>query len=196
MAKGKQSLAETIDPSKIVDTGEEGGDIPFFLIDNTYGVSADKYGFNLVERKKMTRAVKDDKGNITGGEIYYMWQFSKSANEFEDTLIAYAKLTERKLMSKLVKCQDFRELVKIRLQIQRTINNSFKIDGINKDLLSACNTIQGHEELKIKIEEVNKLADTAEETFNNFIEDVKEKRKIIVQEMPKEKKHRTPKESE
>jgi hypothetical protein len=190
MAKGKQSLIETIDQSKIIDTKEEAGDIPFWLIDENYGVSADKYGFNLVERKKMTRAVKNEKGDITSGEIYYMWQFCKSADSFEDGLIAYTKVTERKLMHQLVKCQDFRKLIAIRLQIQKTINNSFKLNGINSNLLDACNTIQGHEELKIKIDEVNKLANEAEEHFNNLIETIKEKRKIIVQEMPKEKKHR------
>jgi hypothetical protein len=119
-----------------------------------------------------------------------MWQFCKSADSFEDGLIAYTKVTERKLMHQLVKCQDFRKLIAIRLQIQKTINNSFKLNGINSNLLDACNTIQGHEELKIKIDEVNKLANEAEEHFNNLIETIKEKRKIIVQEMPKEKKHR------
>lgn len=190
MARGRQSLKETIDPSKIIKTYEETGDIPFWLIDKNYGVSADKYGFNLVERKEMTRAVKDEDGNVSGGEIYYAWQFCKSAESFEDGLIAYTKVTECKLMGKLIKCQDFRKLVAIRLQILKTINESFKLDGINSNLLDACNTIQGHEELKIKLEEVNKLADDATKTFDNFIEMIKEKRKIIVQEMPKEKKHR------
>ena len=189
MARGKQSLKETLDPSLITKTDIEEGDIPFFLIENGYGVSVDKYGYNLVERKEMTRSVKDEKGNVVGGETYYTWNFSKSAGSFEDALLAYTRVTERKLMSKLVKCADFRKLVAIRLQIQNTINNAFKIDGINSTLLDACNTIQGHEDLKVKITEVNKLADNATEQFNNLIDTIKEKRKIIVQEMPKEKKH-------
>lgn len=196
MAKGKQSLKETLDESQLVKTDEETGDVPFFLIDSNYGVSVDKYGYSLVERKEMTRSVKDESGTVIGGEIYYQWTFSKSANSFEDALIAYTKVTERKLMGKLVKCKDFKELVKIRLQIQKTINNSFKIDGINAGLLNACNTIQGHEDLKIKISEVNKLADDATEQFNNLIDTIKEKRKIIVHEMPKENKHKIKEETE
>ena len=190
MARGKQSLKDKLNESLIIKTDEEIGDIPFWLIDENYGVSVDKYGYSLVEKKEMTRGVKDDAGNIVGGETYYTWQFCKSASSFEDGLLAYTRVTERKLMSKLVKCQDFRMLVAIRLQIQKTINNSFKINGINSELLDACNTIQGHEDLKIKIAEVNKLADDTTEQFNDLIDTIKEKRKIIVQEMPKEKKHK------
>jgi hypothetical protein len=187
--KGKQSLKETLDPSLIIKTDEEVGDIPFWLIDLNYGVSVDKYGFCLVERKEMTRSIKDESDNVTGGEIYYAWQFCKSADSFEDALLAYTRVTERKLMSKLVKCQDFKVLVAIRLQIQKTINNSFKLDGINSNLLDACETIQGHEELKIKLNEVNQMTDKVTDTYNEFIDFIKEKRKIIVQEMPKQKKH-------
>lgn len=185
----KQSLKEKYGIDNIKKTNDEENK-PFWIIDETYGVSADNYGYSLVERKEMVREIKDEKGEGVGAESYYSWSFCKSANSFEDALLAYTRVTERKLMSKLVKCKDFRELVSIRLQIQKTINNSFKINGVNSELLDACNTIQGHEDLKIKLSEVNKLADEATKSFNELIESIKEKRKIIVQEMPKEKKHR------
>jgi len=62
--KGKQSLKDTLDASLITKTDIEEGDIPFYLIEPNYGVSADKYGYNLIERKEMTRGVKDESGNI------------------------------------------------------------------------------------------------------------------------------------
>lgn len=189
--KGKQSLKELLDESQLTQTDEETGTIPFWIIDDTYGVAVNQYEFSLVERKEMTRSIKDESGNIAGGEIYYTWQFCKSASSFEDALITYCKVTERKLLTKLVKCKDFREIVKIRLQIQKTINDSFKIDGINKDLLSACNTIESHQELDIKITETNKLINDVTKQANDFIEFIKEKQTIIVNRTEnKPKKHR------
>jgi len=189
--KGKQSLKEILNESQLTQTDEETGTIPFWIIDDTMGVAVNQYEFSLVERKEMTRSIKDENGNITGGEIYYIWQFCKSASSFEDALITYCKVTERKLLAKLVKCKDFREIVKIRLQIQKTINDSFKIDGINKDLLSACNTIESHQELDVKIAETNKLIDDVIKQANDFIEFIKEKQTIIVNRTEnKPKKHR------
>lgn len=195
MAKGKQSLKETLDESQIVQTDEETGSIPFWLIDDTYGISVDQYSFYLVEKKELTRAVKDEKGNIVGGETYIAWQFCKTANSFEDALLTYCKVTERKLFSKLVKCKDFRELVKIRLQIQKTINDSFKLDGINKELLGACETIEAHQELELRAKEMSKLFDKASVEYEKFMEFLREKTTIIVQRT-EPKKHRMPKEEE
>lgn len=195
MAKGKQSLKETLSPEKIIKTDEEVGSIPFWLINDTYGVAVDAYEYSLVEKKEMTRSVKDDSGQIIGGEIYYSWTYCKSASSFEDALLVYSQVTERKLMGKLVKSKDFRELVKIRLQIQKTINNSFKIEGLNQNVLNACNTIESHKDLEVKINEVSKLIELTTTKANDFIDFIKEKHTIIVQRT-ESKKHRTPKEDE
>jgi hypothetical protein len=193
--KGKQSAIANLDDSQINQVDEESGKVPFFLIDKDYGVTVNQYGFELVERTDGKRYSKDDKGEVTGCEIYDKWIFCKSASGFEDAILAYSQVTERKLMSKLVKCKDFRKLVEIRLRILKTINNAFKIDGVNKDLLSACNTIESHQELEIRIKEMNKMFDAASIKFDNFMEFIKEKQAIIVKRT-EPKKHRTPKEEE
>ena len=180
MAKGKQSLKEKLGEDLITQTDEESGNIPFFLIDDNYGVAVNPMEYLLVERKEKTRSIKDDTGNVIGGETYYSWEFCRGSDTFETSLINYTKLTERKLLSTLVKCKDFRILVKIRLQIQKTINDAFKIDGLNKELLNACTTIESPEELNLKMKEMMKLMDDAQIKYDDFIEFLKEKQRIVV----------------
>ena len=190
MAKGKQALKDILPEELIVRTDEE-VNVPFWIIDDNYGITVNQYGYELVERKEMMRSVRDEVGNLVSGEVYTTWVFSKSASSFEQAILTYCD----KLMSKLVKCKDFRELVKIRLQIQNTVNNSFKIDGLNRDVLSACQTIDAHEELKLKLDEINDLSDKATRQFDDFMEFVKEKRQIIVKNT-EGKKHRMPLEND
>ena len=58
MAKAK--LIDTVDPSKIIVTNKEEGAIPFFIIDDRYGVAVNQYSYMLVVKKNAYRTITSD----------------------------------------------------------------------------------------------------------------------------------------
>ena len=57
---------------KIIISDEETGSLPFFLIDDDYGISGNMYDYALVVKKKANRAAtKDDCENYEGMYIQY-----------------------------------------------------------------------------------------------------------------------------
>ena len=63
--KGKQSLAETVDDSEIVDSGEVVAE-PNILIDDEYGISGNSRDYALVVKKIAHRTGKVEDGENEG----------------------------------------------------------------------------------------------------------------------------------
>lgn len=52
MARGKPNLAANVNENNIINTNEHTGSVPFFIIDDEYGIAADEYCYALCIGKK------------------------------------------------------------------------------------------------------------------------------------------------
>lgn len=172
---------------------------PNILIDNYVGVSIDKDGnWELFQVKqttvsedniKSTTNVYEDKYKI--GDTYQEWvSMGKYLGSYESAVEYYSNLKFNNEVSKLKYCIDIKELVKIRKDIHDGLNNFMIKNTIPEVAKQINNVTKDVYEISNKVKELKPIINEAELESNKTIELAKEKRKIIVQEMPKEKKHR------
>lgn len=187
IAKRGRSLLNNDLPVKETDIEE--GNIPFFLIDDEYGVTADNYCYMLCYKKKMNRSVKNEDDVITHIESYYNWTPLKYTNTFQSIIECYMTIKERKLSSRLVKNKDYKEFINIQNEIKDIISKAFDTNGVNKEFVSFCDLIDHKEKLLQEIEELSALKDKVVDMANDLLNIIKKKRKIIINET-EGKKHR------
>lgn len=184
----KETLASTVDPSEIVDLGEE-VNIPNYLIDETYGVLLDEYGSTLVERKISYRTGKESDGENEGKVIQYIsWTPVKThiyGRTIFDAFDNYAKYVTGRKMKELNRCTNFDEVKQIYLDTQSTIRKALKSTEFTSDVKTQATLIDEIAELKAKLKEVNGVLAEADELRDL----IKSKRRIIIGET-EPKKHR------
>lgn len=180
MPRGKKSI---IDESNlpVINTDEETGTIPFFLIDETYGVACDQYGYMLCKKKSANKTIKDEEGNLDHIESYYTWTPFKYTGTFESIIKCYIEQKERGLNKRLVKQKDFKKLLEIREEIYSIVYKAFNTNGINKEFLSVSNLLDQKVELENEIKNVIELKNNLTKQCNELEKLIKEKRKIIVE---------------
>lgn len=190
MAKGfgRVSLTESTDLD-VIETGIEEGCIPFFLIEENYGVSVDDLCYKLCERRKANRTIKDENGNPDHVETYFLWTAFKYLSSFKQSIECYCKIKERKLNARKVKNADYKELINTQNEIKRIVAKALKTDGVNKEFVSFCDLTDKKEELLREIEEVRALKKTLNDESESLINLIKEKRRIIISST-EPKKHR------
>ena len=134
--KGKQSLADTVDESEIIESGEELGSINY-LIDEDYAIRGNTGDFALMVRKIANRVGTEKDGENEGKVIQYeKWDvvkpFSYGGTPFK-VLENYADHINLKKFKKLDKCNDFGEVKKIYLDTQATIRKALREWSMAKD---------------------------------------------------------------
>jgi hypothetical protein len=190
MARGKQSLAELAAPEDVIETNEVTGSIPFFLIDDEYGISAGYGDYSLVIKKKASRKGKEEDGeNKDKVYTYTNWVELKYVSTVEGIIETYATIKERNLNRKLIKSTNIQDIVKNKQEVKDKIYKALRVDIIDNQVKECCNLLDTSQFLKQQITEVKavlteykKLIAEADHTF-------KEGKKIIVENMPKTKKH-------
>ena len=183
--KGKQSLAETVDDSEIVDSGEVVAE-PNILIDDEYGISGGYRDYALVVKKIAHRTGKVEDGENEGKVIRYTkWEDVSYAGTIFECLRSYQDITNLTKIKALKNCKDYLEIEKIYKETNAKINQFLKHQDMSKetkDAISLIDTInQLHNELN-KAKEVIKDA-------NDFKAWIKEKRQILISDT-EPKKHR------
>ena len=190
----KETLASTVDPSDIIDLGEE-VNIPNYLIDETYGVLLDEYSSTLVERKIAYRTGKETDGVNDKKVIQYIaWTPVKThiyGRTIFDAFENYAKYVTGHKMKELSRCTNFDSVKQIYLDTQSTIRKAMKSTQFSSDIVEHGTLINEIAELKAKLALINDVFKDADE----LKELIKEKRKIII-DATEPKKHRTKKEEE
>lgn len=192
----KETLLSTVDPSKVVDLGEE-INIPNFQIDETYGIVLDEFDSTLVERKIAHRTGKEADGVNEGKVIRYIaWTPVKAhiyGRDIFGALENYSKYVTAKKISELKKCTNFNEVKQIYLDTQSTIRQALESSQLADDIKQKATLVR-------EIEEVKGMMSDARKVFGEIAELrqlVKDSRKIIVSDMEnKPKQHRIPKEKE
>lgn len=192
MARGKKSLLETSD-LPVVYTDEEKGQIPYFLIDDEWGVSCDERQEILVKKKIANKTVKDENGENEHIEQYTMWDSICYPSTFTDAINSYVKKKSRSMKSKIYKSSDYKDILNVQNEIKSIVAKSLDTNGVNKNFLSITSIINERQKIE---EELQMLRDVKEQVNNEcekLMELIKEKRSIIIKNT-EPKKHRMPKE--
>jgi hypothetical protein len=145
------------------------------------------------ENIKTTTKIYESKYKI--GDTYQEWfSMGKYLRSFESAVEYYSNLKFNNEVSQLRYCADVKELVKIRQRIYDDLNNFMiknAVPEVAKQISRATKELQ---EITKLANEMKLLTTEATNVCNSTISLMKEKNKIIVDAMPKQKKHRDIKE--
>jgi len=125
MARGKPSLASTVDPNEIVYSGEELGNPPNFLLkdengNETLGIVINQYGYNLVTLKDNYRNDKNEEGKDIVVH-YKKWEEFAYLGSFEAAYMHYIKFLYKKKDAQLKKARDLKEIVRNREEVKKMV---------------------------------------------------------------------------
>lgn len=179
MPRGKKTIADETE-LKIIETENEEGTIPFFIIDDEFGIACDQYCYMLCRKKRANKTVKDENGQPTHIESYWMWTSYRYTNSFESIMNTYVSQKERDINKKLVKEKDFKNIIKTYKDIQEIIKNAFNIESLNKDFLSCSALIDQRAKLEGEIKRVEEVKDKLIKECDELEKLIKEKRKIVI----------------
>jgi hypothetical protein len=141
------------------------------------------------ENIKSTTTQYGDKYKI--GDTYQEWiSMEKYLDSPLEAAKCYAKMIGNNEISKLAYCKDINKLVEISNKINKTLEEfaiNYTVPEVTKQLSKAHDALINIQK-EIKAYEDTKLQITSE--CNELLELIRNNRKIIVDNMPKEKKHR------
>lgn len=185
-------MLETIDEKDIIVTDEEVGNIPYFLIEDEYGVATGYDCDVLVIKKIAGRRGKAENGENPDKVYQYIkWEELKYLDSFEEAVETYEKVKERKLNSNLIKSQELQELINIRLSIQNDIRQALQIKSTDSQIKRVCNLTDTIKELKEQVREVKQGLAELNKLKDETMHDIKEARKIIVErDKPKQRRYK------
>lgn len=190
----KQTLADTVDESEIVDLGEVENE-PNILIDDDFGITGKYLDYALVQRKVAHKTGKEEDG-INNGKVirYTKWEDCKYSGDIFGCLRMYQKISNLNKISKLKSCKDFKVIEDIFKSTDDTINKFFKGYGdMSNQQQEMAGLIDMVNLLKLRIKESNKVFDAVQELH----ELVKAKRKIVINDTePKKVRYKQAKEEE
>lgn len=164
----------------IEETDIEEGTLPFFLIDDEYGIACDQYCYMLCKKKRANRTVKDEDGKPNHIESYWSWTPFKYTGTFQSIMETYVEQKERGLNKRIVKSKDFKQILETYNKIHKIISNSLDVEGLNKSFMSVTSLLDQKEKLLQEISEVHELKEDLLKEYNELQTLIKEKRKIIV----------------
>jgi len=195
MRRGKRNLLETTD-LPIIETTIEEGTIPYFIIDDKYGIACDDKCEMICRKKKSNRTIKDEEGNPIYIETYYVWESFCYVGTFSECINRYLLIKDRDIKKeRLVKTKDYGKLIEIQNEIKCIVSKALDTNGVNSQFLSATSIIDDKAKLKEELDCVNSLKEDIEKEYKSFMEMIKDKRKIIIKNT-EPTKHRTKKEEE
>ena len=181
MPRGRKKVIVEETELPIIDTDDEAGNIPFFLIDEEFGISCDQYGYMLCRKKRANRTIKNEEGNDDHIETYWMWTAYKYTSTFESIMNCYVKQKERDLNKKLIKEKDFKAILEHYKQIHQIIKNALSVEGLNKDFISMSSLIDQRKKLEDEIKDVETYKNSLKQKCDELQEAIKEARKIVVE---------------
>lgn len=139
---------------------------------------------------KSTTTVYKDKYKI--GDTYQEWiSMGKYLGSYESAVEYYSNLKFNNEVSQLRYCEDAKELTKIRQRIHDGLNNFMiknTVPEVAKQINKATNELY---EISKLAKEMKLLVSETTNVCNDTINLMKEKKKIIVENMPKHKKTKT-----
>lgn len=193
MAKGKKSLLETTD-LPIIETDIEEGLIPYFLIEDDWGINCDERNEILVRKRIASRTIKDENDVEDHIEQYVVWEAETYSNTFTHTIECYINKKNKEEKSKLIKSKDYKELISIQNEIKSNISKALDFNGINKEFLSITSILDERAKIEEELKLLRETKKQIEIETDKLLQLIKEKRSIIISNT-EQKKHRIKKEN-
>lgn len=188
MAKGKKSLLETTD-LPIIETDIEEGLIPYFLIEDEWGINCDERNEILVRKRIASRTIKDENDVENHIEQYVVWEAETYSNTFTHTIECYINKKDKGEKSKLIKSKDYKDLISIQNEIKSNISKALDFNGINKEFLSITSILDERAEIEEELKLLREAKKQIEIETDKLLQLIKEKRSIIISNT-EQKKHR------
>ena len=189
--KGKQSLADTVDESEIIESGEITSE-PNILIDDEWGIRGGYRDYALVTKKIAHRTGKEEDGENCGKVIRYTkWEDINYAPTVFKCLQNYFDYVNLSKFKQLKFESNFNKVTEIYESTQSDIRKCLKEISLSK-ATTLCGEL---------IDEIDKLRSELDESravikeINDFREEFKKSRQILIKDT-EPKKHRTQKEKE
>jgi hypothetical protein len=193
MAKGKKSLLETTD-LPIIETDIEEGLIPYFLIEDEWGINCDERNEILVRKRTASRTIKDENDVEDHIEQYIVWEAETYSNTFTHTIECYINKKGKEEKSKLIKSKDYKDLISIQNEIKSNISKALDFNGINKEFLSITSILDERAKIEEELKLLRETKKQIEIETDKLLQLIKEKRSIIISNT-EQKKHRIKKEN-
>lgn len=188
--KGKLSLLDTTPPEDIIYTDEETGIMPFFLIEDDWGIACDQYCYKLVNKKQASKTGKEENGEDPEKVYsYFRWDDIKYASNIEGIIDCYIGVKEKLLHAQYIKQKDVQTLINIRLQIKAIIEKAFGVDALTEQIKVASGLVESSQKLKSKIDTVKENLHEVVDVKNKTIEEIK-KVKMAFMDRERPKTHR------
>lgn len=188
MAKGKKSLLETTD-LPIIETDIEEGLIPYFLIEDEWGINCDERNEILVRKRIASRTIKDENDVEDHIEQYAVWEAETYSNTFTHTIECYINKKGKEKKSKLIKSKDYKDLISIQNEIKSNISKALDFNGINKEFLSITSILDERAKIEEELKLLRETKKQIEIETDKLLQLIKEKRSIIISNT-EQKKHR------
>ncbi len=189
---------------KFVERNEnvpEEGKIPNFIFDNILGISiADVRCMEIVRLKNVLVSADNitsiskiygDKYQI--GDEFQEWGSLYGTVGCYPSTLTYALTKIKDILinneiSKLKKETDFTKFYQLIGSINKKIEECLRIDVMPKGIEQAEKTIQGVRTNLKRLEEIDEMYNTAQKEFDDFMAELKERRKILIKETTQKKK--------
>lgn len=181
MPRGKKNLLETTN-LPIIKTNTEEGKIPYFIIDNEWGIACDDRNEILVHKNPANKTIKNDQGEDDHIEQYYMWTIDCYPSNVTNALEIYADRKGKEAKSKLLRSKDYNDLLRINRDIQQTIDKALDSEGVNQSYLAVTSILDERSKLEEELNRLRELTNIVEDKSNHLLELIKEKQTIIISE--------------
>ena len=173
----RKNLLENIEPEKIIDEGREEGQIPFFVIDEEYGVAVNDLCYMVVCAKKRNKTVE---GGFVEKLIFY--EPVSYVSTFAQAIESYVSIKEKKLNRKLLKSKDLTEIKNNQEEIKMIIKKALSTNGINRKMFDTVELVQAKEDIIKDMDDLKKQKERMLRMFNELESLIKEKRRIIIKQ--------------
>jgi hypothetical protein len=188
MPRGKKKTSEILE-LPIIETTNEEGQIPYFIIDDEWGISCDERQEILVRKKLATKTIKNEEELADHIETYYLWTSNSYLRTFTEALETYYMKTDRIKKNNIKKSTNINDLIDIQKEIYELINKALCFNGINKTFLSSIDILNEKAQLKETLTDIKNLKTQIETESEKLMQLIREKRSIIVKNT-EPKKHR------
>lgn len=193
MPRGRKKATELNDLPTVITDNEE-GTIPYFVLDNEWGVACDERQEMLVHKRLANKTIKNENGEEDHIEQYSMWDAVCYCNSFSHVIQRYYDRVGKLEKKKLIKSTNFDELTNIYNNINKTISDAFSSTGINKEFLSISSILDDKARLKEELLSLKETQEQVEKETDKLLQLIKDKTSIIISRT-EPTKHRVKKEN-
>lgn len=200
MARGKQkgvvSLKDTVPDSEIVRKGEVRNEPNYIFPDGNFGITGKYADYSLVTKRIAYRTGTEDDKEDCGKVIEYtVWEdYPCYMSTIEGIFKSYAKINNLSEFKRKKLMTEMNELVNIHRSTDDKITKALGtldtfIDRTQEEILSLADTKQKLLEDIKELTSIKYNLKTKIDDIDKMYADIKDKHKIIVENMPKQKKH-------